>query len=138
MSKQKSAFPEPLEAQEQRELFQWAAMQAGKYPELRFMYHVPNGGKRNAKEAALMKAEGVKAGVPDIVLPTARGAFHGLYIELKRQKSGRLSEDQKQYLAHLQRQGYSAVMCRGWRHAASVILMYLESKREDESCKEDS
>ena len=120
---------EPLEAEEQRALFSWAALQAGRYPELRFMYHVPNGGKRNAKEAAHLKAEGVKAGVPDIVLPAARGCFHGLYIELKRQKSGSLSQDQKDYLDFLQKQGYCAVMCRGWKQAASTILMYLGLKK---------
>lgn len=126
---------EPLEAEEQRALFEWAAIMERRYPELRFMYHVPNGGKRNAKEAALMKAEGVKAGVPDIVLPTARGQYHGLYIELKRQKSGRLSQEQKEYLNHLQAQGYYAVMCRGWRQAANMIVNYLGFKKgENTTC----
>ena len=64
---------EPLEAEEQKALFEWAGYMGGKHPELRFMYHVPNGGRRNAREAAMLKAEGVKAGVPDIVLPAARG-----------------------------------------------------------------
>ena len=123
------ALAEPLEAKEQRALFEWAAIMESQYPELHFMYHVPNGGRRNAREAALLKAEGVRAGVPDIVLPAARGCFHGLYIELKRQKSGSLSQDQKDYLGFLQKQGYCAVMCRGWKQAASTILMYLGPKK---------
>lgn len=122
-------LPEPLEAEEQKTLFEWAAIMERQYPELRFMYHVPNGGRRRTKEAMHLKAEGVRAGVPDIVLPTARGCFHGLYIELKRQKSGSLSQDQKDYLDFLQKQGYCAVMCRGWKQAASTILMYLGSKK---------
>lgn len=126
---QNVGLPEPLEAEEQKALFDWAAIMERQHPELHFMYHVPNGGKRNAKEAAHLKAEGVKAGVPDIVLPAARGCFHGLYIELKRQKSGSLSQDQKDYLDFLQKQGYCAVMCRGWKQAASTILSYLGLKK---------
>ena len=121
---------EPLEAEEQKALFEWAGYMGGRHPELKFMYHVPNGGRRNAREAAMLKAEGVKAGVPDIVLPAARGGYHGLYIELKRQKSGSLSKEQRAYLEYLKEQGYRAVMCRGWRQAADVIQAYLVQKKE--------
>ena len=120
---------EPLEAEEQKALFEWAGYMGGRHPELRFMYHVPNGGRRNAREAAMLKAEGVKAGVPDIVLPASRGGYHGLYIELKRQKSGSLSKEQREYLEYLKEQGYRAVMCRGWRQAADVIQAYLELRK---------
>ena len=41
------------------------------------------GGKRDAKTATILKRQGVKAGVPDLHLPVARGGYHGLYIELK-------------------------------------------------------
>lgn len=124
---------EPLEAEEQRALFEWAGYMSRQYPELRYMYHVPNGGRRNAREAALLRAEGVKKGVPDIVLPVARGEHHGLYIELKRQKSGSLSREQKAYLDFLHRQGYRAVMCRGWRQAANVIQAYLEQRKGEKT-----
>lgn len=125
---QTKTTPEPLEAEEQRALFQWAALQVGKHPELRFMYHVPNGGKRNAKEAALLKSEGVKSGVPDIVLPCSCGGYHGLYIELKRQKSGKVSEDQQRYLDFLNFAGYKAVVCRGWEQAREEIMSYLKGE----------
>ena len=85
---QKNKMPVPTEAQEQMTLFSWAAMQSGKYPELNLLYHVPNGGSRHKAEAGRLRAEGVKAGVPDLCLPVARGQYHGLYIELKRQRGG--------------------------------------------------
>lgn len=88
---QKNKMPVPTEAQEQMTLFSWAAMQSGKYPELNLLYHVPNGGSRHKAEAGRLRAEGVKAGVPDLCLPVARGQYHGLYIELKRQRGGRTS-----------------------------------------------
>lgn len=116
----------PTEDEEQIALMQWAAVMSGRYPELRLMYHIPNGGARSKPEAARFKAMGVKKGVPDICLPVARGIFHGLYIELKRQRGGRESNEQKQWIEALRGQGYAAAVCKGWRQAASTIEIYLE------------
>lgn len=128
MARNNDIVYEPLEAEEQKMLFKWAEIMEQQYPELHFMYHVPNGGRRRTKEAANLKKEGVKPGVPDVVLPAVRGCFHGLYIEMKRQQSGRVSKDQKEFLDFLQKQGYCAVVCQGWKHAAAVILSYLRIK----------
>jgi len=119
-----------LEADEQAALFDWAGWQAAKFPELRLLHAIPNGGYRNKAEAARLKAQGVKAGVPDICLPVARGGWHGLYIELKRDdgKSG-ASVEQKRWLDDLAGQGYVAMMCHGWANAASVVLAYLGGGR---------
>ena len=81
----------PLEDAEQRVIFQWAAMETAACPELWLLYAIPNGGKRAIKTAIALKAQGVKSGVPDMCLPVARGGYHGLYIELKRQKGGTVS-----------------------------------------------
>ena len=112
------------EAQEQRALFQWAKLAEQQYPELKLLYHVPNGGKRDARTAANLKKEWVKAGVPDIVLPVARGNYHGLYIELKTQK-GTLQKLQKEWLKALDEEGYATKVCRGWLEAREVIEKYL-------------
>lgn len=127
---QKSKMPVPTEAQEQMTLFSWAAMQSGKYPELNLLYHVPNGGSRHKAEAGRLRAEGVKAGVPDLCLPVARGQYHGLYIELKRQRGGRISEEQARWIDGLLKQGYAAAICKGWQEAANVITDYLRQKTE--------
>jgi hypothetical protein len=122
-------FIEPTEAEEQRELFKWAKRQSGRHPELQYMYHVPNGGRRRTREAALLRAEGVKSGVPDIVLPAPKRPYHGLYIEMKRQKSGTVSEDQKKYLDFLNFAGYKAVVCHGWKEASDTIMNYLKGEK---------
>lgn len=127
---QKNKMPVPTEAQEQMTLFSWAAMQSGKYPELNLLYHVPNGGSRHKAEAGRLRAEGVKAGVPDLCLPVARGQYHGLYIELKRQRGGRISEEQVRWINGLLKQGYAAAVCKGWQEAANVITDYLRQKTE--------
>lgn len=118
--------PIPTESVEQQHLFQWAKLQQAAYPELALLYHVPNGGKRNRATAARLKAEGVKPGVPDICLPVPRGDYHGLYIELKRIQGGTTSDDQKDWLDVLRRQGYHTAVCKGWNAAAQVILDYLK------------
>ena len=115
----------PTEAQEQETLFAWARMQEGKYPELALLHAIPNGGSRHPVEAKHLKAQGVKAGVPDICLPVARQGYHGLYIELKRMKGGRVSEAQQKWMDDLRDQGYKAEVCHGFDEARREIVVYL-------------
>ena len=74
---------------EQETVIQWARICSGKWPELKLLHHIPNGGRRNAKEAAKLKRMGVLAGVSDLHLPVARGGYHSMYIEMKYEE-GRL------------------------------------------------
>lgn len=128
MSEVKPRVPE--ESEEQIALFRWADMlSVSLRPELRLLYHVPNGGSRNKIEAARLKEEGVRSGVPDLCLPVSRGGYHGLYIELKRTSGGRVSETQKRWLAALTEAGYLAVVCHGWDEARHVIENYLDERR---------
>ena len=124
----KQKIKPPKEAEEQSMLFNWADWKSYKYPELQLMYHVPNGGSRNKIEAARLKAQGVKPGVPDICLPVARSGYHGLYIELKRQEGGRVSDNQMVMLQNLADQGYAVSVCKGWKAASKVIKDYLEGE----------
>ena len=98
----------------------------GRHPELALLYHTPNGGSRSKAEAGRFKAEGVKSGVPDICLPVARAGYHGLYIELKRQRDSKTSASQMKWIADLQEQGYRAEVCEGWEPASQVILAYID------------
>lgn len=63
----------PTEEEEQTALFSWARIMEARFPVLRWMHHIPNGGKRSKAEAARFRAAGVKAGVSDIFLPCPRG-----------------------------------------------------------------
>ena len=89
------------------------------------MYHVPNGGYRSKKTAMMLKGEGVKSGVPDIVLPVARGGYHGLYIELKVGKN-KPTDNQKKFMAALNDQDYLAIVCWGFEEARAAITEYLK------------
>lgn len=113
----------PTESAEQQALFEWAAWAASRFPGLNLMFHIPNGGMRSQSEAKRFKAEGVKAGIPDIFLPVARGKYHGLFIELKR-AGGRVSPAQTYILEELTNQGYWAALCYGFDAARDVIEKY--------------
>lgn len=116
------------EAAEQTALFRWAGLMSGQFPEIEMLYHIPNGGSRNKIEAAHLKQQGVKAGVPDLCLPVARGEYHGLYIELKYGKN-KPTENQKRWINLLRSQNYKAEVAYGWEEASKIILEYLKSTR---------
>lgn len=120
--------PTPTEETEQTLLFRWAEWQSGKYPSLCLMHHIPNGGKRGKAEAGRFKAMGVKAGVPDISLPVSGSGYAGLYIEMKRQRGGTVSENQKRWVRDLRSEGYAVEVCKGWAAAVNVITDYLEGR----------
>ena len=117
--------PDLLEAVHQERLFQMAALHEWKHPELAFLFAVPNGGYRAKATAAAMKRQGQKAGVPDCFLPVPRGPYHGLWIEMKRLRSGTMTEEQRLWQTFLLSQGYWAVLCRGTDAAWHEIMAYL-------------
>lgn len=91
------------------------------------IFHVPNGGHRVKAVAAKLKAQGVKAGIPDLVLPMARGGFFGLYIEFKATPpyDAAISDSQHERIRKLNAQGYLAVVCRGHFDTMEQIRAYL-------------
>lgn len=125
----------PSESAEQRRLVVWANNEARRIPALRLLYAVPNGGSRKVVEASIMKAEGVRSGVPDLCLAWPAGIHAGLYIELKRRafamdeknatRWGTIGPDQIAWLQLLREAGHHAVVCRGADHAIRTIEAYL-------------
>ena len=115
----------PTEAEEQAALFQWAKLVEGSKPQLRLLYAIPNGGSRHKLEAANLKRQGLKAGVPDICLAYPCGVYHGLYIELKVGKN-KPSDLQKEWLTNLRAAGYMTAVCYGFQEAKDMIEKYLK------------
>lgn len=111
---------------EQVALFCWAANEARNgHADIGKLFAIPNGGKRDGATAARMRAEGVKAGIPDLCLPLARGGFHGLFIELKKLSGKPPTGEQKRRMAELVDDGYCALTCYGWESARRTIISYL-------------
>ena len=119
-----------LEDDHQAALFQWASVRANSGYPTRLMFAIPLGGYRKPREAARLKMQGAKAGVPDMFLPVPRGEFHGLFIELKRpivkgEPKPVVSPEQRHWLKELADQGYMTAVCYGFAEAKDLIESYL-------------
>lgn len=119
----------PLEKDDQMLLFEWAEYATVTHPELALLFAVPNGGYRDRIEAHNLRLQGVRAGVPDMCLPVPRGGYGALYIELKRRKGGRVSEEQRVWIDALNRAGNKAVICKGFDEAKAAIEEYLKGAK---------
>ena len=114
------------EAQEQACVFKWTKQPDihDRWPELSLLFHIPNGGTRDAVEGKHLKQQGVKPGVPDLFLPVPSGRYHGLFIEMKTDK-GRASREQRWWIERLNAAGYFAQVCHGWQAAVDTLEWYL-------------
>jgi hypothetical protein len=115
---------------EQVALFDWAMWHEYRAPELRMLFAIPNGEKRDAVTGARLKRAGVKPGVPDICLPVPRDGHCALWIELKA-PGGRVRASQTAWIERLREQGHEAVVCVGWHEAARQICVYLGIEPHD-------
>lgn len=109
------------EKDEQKRIFEYARMKR----QLKWLFAIPNGGKRNVIEAKSLKAQGVKAGVPDMFLPLARNGYHGLFIELKVGKN-KTSPQQDEFIKDVSFNHYKCEVCYGANEAIKTIEEYLK------------
>lgn len=109
---------------EQINVVSWANWNVNRYPELRWLFHVPNGGSRNRAEAVKFKQMGVKAGVSDLCLPYPKGSYCGLFVEMKF-GNNRQQDTQKEFLADMAAAGHFVVTCYSAEEAIKVIEEYL-------------
>lgn len=110
-----------------RAAFTWIGLMTPRHRILRFFFHTPNGGKRPKGEAGKLRAMGQKPGVPDLLLPRRRGIYTGLAVELK-SATGRLSDDQREWLSALEEEGYLTAVCRDLDAVQAVVSKYLGGK----------
>ncbi len=111
-----------LESQLQQSCVRWFNLQ---YSELRgLLFAVPNGGKRNIREAEILKREGVVAGVSDLILLVPSISHHGLCIEMKIGK-GKQTENQENFQERVERKGYKYIVCRSFDQFVIEMQSYL-------------
>lgn len=113
---------------------------ANAVPILSRLFAIANGGARGddsrskAIRGGQLKAEGVKKGVPDVMLPApwTNRRYCGLLIEMKRptaegQRKGRTSDEQDGWIAFLRQAGYGVSVCFDWIAAAKELQSYIEA-----------
>jgi hypothetical protein len=106
-----------------------------KMPETRLcLFHVPNGMFTNAREGAKFKAQGVIAGVPDLVF-----VWHGKthYIEVKTAK-GVLSAQQKALHQKWSEQGIFVNVCRSSEEIIAIVAELVQQSKSDANCTQAS
>ena len=87
------------------------------------------GGIRTSMTQAIKaKKGGYVKGTPDIQVMSARGGFHGLFMELKTDK-GRPTKEQKEWINDLVAAGYYAEVCKGIEHAIDCLDTYMKLKQ---------
>lgn len=103
---------------------------AAKRPQWRLPYFAAaNGGNRDKVTGAIMKSEGVIAGVPDLMIMVPRTIafryYHGLAIEMKKREGGVISPAQIAWGNALETMGYRWKVCHGAAEAIETITDYL-------------
>jgi len=106
------------EHQEQCLFVEWFEI---KFPTIRF-FAIPNGSHRHISVAKRLKAEGVRAGAPDLYFPAWK-----LWIEFKREKGGVLSPAQKEWRDYLIGIGDSYILAHGFNDAKVKLIEHLDS-----------
>lgn len=96
-----------------------------KYPRLRHnLFAVPNGARRDKSTGAKLKAEGVLAGVADLILLKSNRFYGALLIEMKTER-GRQSPNQQEWEKHITADGYKYVVCRSLDEFRKTVTEYL-------------
>lgn len=113
-----------IESRIQQDCVRWFRLQyAGLW---NLLFAVPNGGWRGRVEASIMKAEGVTAGVADLLLLCPNGVYHGLCIEMKTgEKGSKQSQSQIAWMQAVTSVGYKYVVCRSFDQFKDAITEYL-------------
>lgn len=113
------------ESEEQAAVIAWWRLRHKVYgvPEFSLL-HIPNEGTGSAARGRLQKKMGLRKGCPDLFLSVPRGAFSGLWIEMKR-KGGALRPEQAAFMDELKALGYDCAVCYGQDAAKEKIHSYL-------------
>jgi hypothetical protein len=94
-------------------------------------FAVPNGAKLGGTKAQRfgmvnkLKREGMTPGAPDIIILAPRGQYHGCLLEMKRVKGGKLSDNQREFLARAEQAGYYTIVGYGAESAIQLLEEYL-------------
>ena len=119
-----------IESKIQQACVQWFSLQ---FPDIRpLFFAVPHGGARRRLEAAIMKAEGVTAGVADMLLLYPNNTHHGLCIEFKT-KTGRQTETQKTFQRKVERVGYKYIIVRDIDDFIMQVKNYIYNQNTPEN-----
>lgn len=88
------------------------------------VFAIPNGGARTSLTGAMLKAEGVVKGVPDLLVAHPTPKYSGLFIEMK-VKPNKPSDAQVEIMDKLRNVGYKVEVCYSFEDFVKVVKSYL-------------
>lgn len=95
------------------------------YPKV--LYCASAGGVWTSKTQAIkMKRTGYVKGFPDLFIYEPNSDYHGLAIEMKKEKGGVASPEQKSWQIELRNRGYASYICKGKDEAIKIIDEYFK------------
>lgn len=124
--KQKPQMPTELESEIQKKFFEFIAIFEGRHPELRMFFSIPNGANKGFTARRLFKKTGLRSGIPDVLGCIAKQGKHGIFLEFKREKSGKISENQRRWQHDLRSWNYQVEVCYSAEEAINVVIDYLD------------
>jgi hypothetical protein len=95
-----------------------------KHPDVKFTQTM-GGVRLTMKQAVKAKKMGYGKGVPDLIFFKACHGYHGLAIELKRDKRSKISTEQKEWCEYMNNEGYFACISTGVDETLELIDRYL-------------
>ena len=121
------------ESREVQAFIEWRGevilVEPGRYPGLHLLHATLNGVRLSGNMAQRARTwkrlvrEGAQVGVHDLLLPVARGVFHGLWIEAKADK-GKPTTEQLAWQREMWAQAYAAQICYGCQEMIKAIEWY--------------
>jgi hypothetical protein len=125
-SKKRINFSKTTEKKEAIIYYQWAQS----IPLLAdLLIHIANERECSSIQGHLLKLQGVKAGVSDYFLPLPIGKYHGMWLELKRDKDGIVSDLQNLWLQRMAKLGFKTFIAYGSHHAIQLTKEYLGEQK---------
>jgi hypothetical protein len=112
--------PRHIESRIQQECVRWFRMQYPTY----MILSIPNGGSRNAMEAANMRKEGILAGAPDLLIIAERAV---LFVEMKSPK-GKQQMTQKEFQKNVERLGHIYKVCHSLMEFKFTVERWLKER----------
>lgn len=104
----------------QSAVIQWARLQTPSLLALAALFAVPNGARVTPSVASRLRKEGMRAGIPDVLLPVPADGYAGLAVELKT-STGQASKDQRAWHSALRAMGHRVEICRTIESACAVL-----------------
>jgi hypothetical protein len=129
METMKHLKPIASESQEQRALVKWLSY----HPIVREHFlHITNEGKRSPVTGRHLLQLGLKPGASDLFIYYPTNKYHGLFLEVKRNKKYTPSEmktdswvAQEKFLEEVKLLGYSGELCYGFEDGVAIVTRYL-------------